>query len=94
MQVEINEQEGNALIDLLNVAVLHKGLGVAENAVYFAKKIKDAHTQSLMPKQPLSPIEAPVAPKPIKKLGRPLGKKLPKPSDPVANNFESLSEAI
>ena len=42
MKIEFNEQEANALIELLNVAVQAKGIGVAEAALHLTKKIQDA----------------------------------------------------
>lgn len=38
----LTEQEGNVLIQLLDVAVKAQGLGVAENAIILTKKVQEA----------------------------------------------------
>ena len=42
MTLELTEREANELIRLLDIAVKAGGLNVAENSVYFAKKLKQA----------------------------------------------------
>lgn len=43
MKLELTEQEGQVLVNLLNEAVKSKGLEVSEAASFFFKKIKDSH---------------------------------------------------
>lgn len=45
MILELTEQEGNALIELINLAVKTKGLEVAFTGHYLFEKIKAAHKQ-------------------------------------------------
>jgi len=42
MTLELTEQEANALVGLINEAVKMKGLEVAQTALYFCNKVKDA----------------------------------------------------
>lgn len=43
MKLELTEQEGQILINLINEGVKAKGLEVAEAAFFFFSKIKAAH---------------------------------------------------
>lgn len=42
MKIELTQEEGQVLINLINIAVQVKGLEAAEAGLYFAKKIQDA----------------------------------------------------
>jgi len=53
LKLELNEQEKNALIELINLAVKSGGLSVAEAGVILAKKIGDL-------KEEVKPEEKPV----------------------------------
>ena len=59
MLLEINNQEKNALIELINLAVKSGGLSVAEAGVILAKKIGDL-------KEEVNPSKAETI-KPVKK---------------------------
>ena len=59
MILEINNQEKNALIELINLAVKSGGLSVAEAGVILAKKIGDL-------KEEVKPVVKPEE-KPVKK---------------------------
>ena len=42
MKIELTKEEGQVLMNLINIAVQVKGLEAAEAGLYFAKKIQDA----------------------------------------------------
>lgn len=41
-KIELTEDEAQVLINLINAALMAKGLGVAESALYFSDKINKA----------------------------------------------------
>jgi hypothetical protein len=65
--ITLTELEGNALLDLLNLAVKTGGLenNVAGSALYFAKKIKTAFGEEV-PKSIEGQLKEPVNTEPVK----------------------------
>lgn len=45
MKLELTEQEGNTLLEILNVAVKAQGLNLCEPILYFYKKLHAAHAE-------------------------------------------------
>lgn len=41
-KIELTEQEAQVLINLINVALMHKGLEIAESSLYLSNKIQKA----------------------------------------------------
>ena len=58
IQLELNEKEANALLELLDIATKAGGLRAAPNALAFVKKIQDqAQAQPAPAKEPEPPGE-------------------------------------
>ena len=52
-EVLLTEQEANALIDLLDVAVKSQGLSAAQNALVLVSKLQKAFAESPIENEPL-----------------------------------------